>query len=248
MTQQKPRIEEQVISRAAEIGISSLLDHAESIDVNIHTDLFEIIQGEADSISIVGKGWVIQKDIRLHHITLETSGVDINTLSAISGTPKLDQPLDATARIVLIEQDINCILKSEYFRSKMPNIELNVEGQLITLEMQQMELLLPGEGKLVFNGKSLVHERDATRQVGFTAEVYPRTHSQPVILKAFECTEGKGLPLDITVALMEKIKELTNLHHFDLGKMAFRIKEMEVQQGCIILQSEAHIREIPSSM
>lgn len=246
MTQQQPRIEEQLLSRAAEIGLSSLLDQAETIDVNVHTGLFEIIQGEADSISIVGKGWVIQKDIRLHDITLETNGVDIDTLSAISGKPKLDQPLDATARIVLLEKDINRAFNSEYFRSKMQNFELNVEGETVNLKMQQLEMLLPGEGKMVFNIKALVPEMGKTNLVSFTTTFIPRTRSQPVKVQGFTCNNDQSISLAIAVAMMEKIKQITTLHHFDLGKMAFRLKEMEVQQGCIILQTEAHIREIPS--
>lgn len=247
MTQQQPRIEEQVVSKAAEIGLSSLLDQAETIDVNVHTDLFEIIQGEADSISIVGKGWVIQKDIRLHDITLETDSVDIDTLSAISGKLELDKPLDATARLVLLEKDINRALNSDYFRSKMQNFELNVEGETVNLKMQQIEMLLPGEGKMVFNIKALVPEMGKTHPVSFTTTFIPRTHSQPLKVQGFTCNNDQSISLAIAVAMMEKIKEITTLHHFDLGIMAFRLKEMEVQQGCIILQTEAHIREIPSA-
>jgi len=39
------------------------LDEAEKIDVDVRTDLLEIVQGE-DSVSVTGQGLVMQKDIR----------------------------------------------------------------------------------------------------------------------------------------------------------------------------------------
>jgi len=112
--------------------------------------------------------------------------------------------------------------------------------------MQQMELLLPGSGKMVFNGKTLLHEMGTKRRVNFTAVFRPRTLSQPVMMEGFNCTEGEGLSLEVTTALMQKLKELVNLPYLDLDGMALRIKDMEVQEGSLTLHTEAHVRQLPS--
>jgi len=240
------RLEEQALSLAAEMTLSSQLDEAEDIDIDVKTDLLKMVQGQADSVSFEGKGLVMQKDIRLQEIELQTDSVAINPISALFGQIKLDHPVDATARIILTEKDINRALNSEYIRSRMQNLELNVDGQLVTLELQQMELLLPGGGKMVFNGKTLLHERGNTRQIGFTSIFRPRTLlQQAVILEAFHCTEGGGISLETTVALMEKLKELVNSPYFDLEDMAFRVKDMEVHEGSLTLYTEAHVRQLP---
>ncbi len=98
---------------------------------------------------------------------------------------------------------------------------------------------------MIFNGNSLLHEMGKTRQIGFTAVCRPRTLSQPVMLEGFQCTEGEGLSLEVTVALMQKLKQLVNLPYFDLEGIALRIKNMEVEEGKLTLHTEAHVSQIP---
>lgn len=244
--QDEQRPDEQVISKAAEIGISSQLDAAEKIDVDVRTDLLKMILGQADSLEIAGKGLVMQKDIRVQEMELHADSIDINPLSAIFGQIELNQPVDATARVVLTEQDINRSLNSSYVLSKAQNFELNVDGRVVTLDMQQMELRLPGEDKMVFSGKTLIHEVDETRQVSFTASCRPRTRQQPVLLEGFQCHEGQSISIEFAVALMQKMKELVDSAYFELEGMALRIEEMKVEAGTVTLHVQAHINQFPT--
>jgi hypothetical protein len=78
----EPRLEEQALSGAAEITISTQLDEVENIDVDVRTNLLKMIQGQADSVSIAGDGLVMQKDIRVHEMELHTNTIAINPLRA----------------------------------------------------------------------------------------------------------------------------------------------------------------------
>ncbi|MBV9385002.1 MAG: DUF2993 domain-containing protein [Chroococcidiopsidaceae cyanobacterium CP_BM_ER_R8_30] len=241
------RLEEQVLSQAAAIGLSSQLDGVESIDVDVRTDLLKIVQGQADSISLVGQGLVIQKDIRVQEIELQVDRVAIAPLSALLGKIELNEPLDADARLLLTEEDINRALNSDYIHSKIKPLELEVKDQpAVLLEMQQMELHLPGEGRMIFNGKMLMHQQNESQQVSFTSAFLPRTLSQPVILENFQCLEGGGTSLEITLAMLTKIRELVNLPYFDLETMILQIKDLEVHQGSLIIHAAARIRQLPS--
>lgn len=242
----EPGLEDQALSLAAKLGLSSQIDEAEDIDVDVRTDVLKMVQGEVDSVSVTGHGVVMQKDIRVQEMELHTNSVGINPLSALFGQIELNHPVNATARIVLTEQDINRALNSDYVRSNMQSIQLNVDGQKVSLEMQHMELFLPGGGKMVFNGNTLLHEPGKTRPLSFTAVFRPRTPTQPVMMEGFQCTQGDGLSLEETVALMQKLKELVNSPYFELEKMALRVKDMEVHEGSLTLQADAHVREIPS--
>ena len=244
---QEPRLEEQAISKAVEIGMSSQLDAADKIDVDIHTDLLKMILGCADSVEIAGKGVVIQKDIRVQEMEVHTDSININPFSAIFGQVELNEPVDANARIVITEPDLNRALNSDYVLRKARNLKLNVDGRVVTLDMQHMELKLPGSDKMVFTGKSLLHEAGKTQQLCFTAASRPRTKQQPVLLEAFQCHEGYSITIEVAVAMMEKIKELVKLPFFELEGMAIRIEEMEVQAGKITLQVQAHITQFPTS-
>lgn len=243
----EPRLDEQALSLAAEMTLSSQLDAAEKIDVDVRTDLLKAVQGHVDSVTIEGQGLVMQKDIRVQEMELHTDSLDINPLSALFGQIELNHSVDATVRLVLTEPDINRALNSKYVQSKMQNFDLNVEGQPVSMEMRHMELLLPGGGKMVFKGDTLLHEVGKTRPISFTAIFRPRTLSQPVMLEGFQCTQGDGLSLEETVALMQKLKEVVNQPYFEIEGMALRVKDMEVQKGSLTLQTEAHVTKIPSS-
>ena len=83
MTHEDRNLEEQVVSKAVEMTLSSQLDSAEKIEVDVQTDLSEIIQGKAEGVAISGQGLVMQKDIRIQEMEWQTNGVDINPLSAL---------------------------------------------------------------------------------------------------------------------------------------------------------------------
>jgi hypothetical protein len=242
----EPRLEEQALSQAAEMGISSQLDAVENIDVDVRTDLLKMVRGQANSVSVAGQGMVMQKEIRVQEIELHTNDVVINPLSAIFGQIQLEHPVDADVRVVMTEADINRALNSEYVRNKMQSLKLNVEGETVMMEMQQMELLLPGGGQMVFNGRTLLHELGDTRPVSFTASFQPRTLSQPLRMRAFQCTEGEGLSIEFLVAFMKKLEELTDLPFHEVEGMALRIKDMDVQQGSMTVLAEAHVKQLPS--
>ena len=244
----EPRLEEQVIDAVAEVGISSQLDKAEKIDIDIQTNFLKLIFGQADSVDFTGQGVVIQKDIRLQKVEVQTDEVDVNPLSAIFGKIELDRPLDAIAKIVITEPDLNRALNSEYVLKKARNFKLNVDGQTIVLEMQQMQLQLPGDNKMVFNGRVLLHEEGEMQSLSFTATFRPRTQKQPVIVENFQCDRDEGISFAIALSLMQKVKDWMELPYFDLEGIAIRVKEMTAQTGQLALQLQIRMKQIPQNL
>ncbi|MUG98433.1 DUF2993 domain-containing protein [Scytonema sp. UIC 10036] len=243
---EQQKIEEQMLSQVAEKTLSQQMDSVDKIEVDVQTDLLKIIQGEVDGVSVAGRGLVI-KNIRLQELVLQTDGVSVNPLSALFGQVELNKPVNATARVVLTEADINNALKSNYIRSQMQDFYLNVDDRIVTLKPQEIQIYLPGSGKMTFNGKILVQDRGKTQSICFAAMVSPRTQDKPVMLENFNCTEGEGIALDIVVALMEKVKELLALPYFVFDDMALRVKEMKVQKESLRLLVEAYVKNLPSA-
>lgn len=241
------KLEEQVAAQVAETAISQQLDAAKNVHVDIQTDFFKILQGQADAVSFEGQGLVI-KDIRVEEIKLQTDRVDVNPLSAVFGQVELNKPINASVQVVLTEADINHAMISKYVRSKWQNFDLNVDGETVSLKPQSIQIGFPDNGKIQCVGKVVVEEKNNTSQLGFIAVIRPRTHQQPIILESFVCSEGEGINFDIAVALMKKIKELVNLAYFELDDIALRIQELVVQKGRITLTAQAHIRQIPTEM
>ncbi len=47
---------------------------------------------------------------------------------------------------------------------------------------------------------------------------------------------------------MQKCRELLNLPYFEIAGVAFRVKNLEVQQEKMKLQIETHIKQIPTDV
>ncbi len=241
------KLEEQFVAKVAETTISQQLDAAKNVDVDIQTDLLKILQGQADAISFEGQGLVI-KDIRVEDIKVETDKVEIKPLSAVFGQVELNKPINAKVRVVLTEADINRALTSKYIRSKWQNFDLNVDGEIVGLKPQSIQIRFPDEGKIECVGKVILERSNNTSNLEFIAVIRPRTQIQPIMLESFVCSEGQAVSFDIVVALINKVEELVNLAYLELDDIALRIQEMAVHKGSMMLITQAYIRQIPSEM
>ncbi len=243
----QPGLEEQAISQAIKLGLSSQLDDAENIEVCVETDLLKIAQGKVDSISVEGHGLTIQEDIRLESIEVQTDRVSINPLKALLGDIKLDQPINTTARIVLTESDINHALNSAYVKDKLPPLDLDVEGKRVTIVIKfPLEVRLSEVGKIHFSGTIALNETAKTRSVGFAAVACPCTDTQPILLETFCCVPGQGVSIPLMIALMSRLQEIVSQPYFDLEEIILRIKTMEVEPGSLTMQAEIRANQIPS--
>lgn len=241
------RFEEKLLSQEVERRISKNLDEVEQIEIDIQTDLLKIVQGQADGVSVTGEGLVIQKDIRVQEIKLQTDAFTINPLSAIFGEIKLDRPVNAIAKMTLTEADLNRALSSEFIDNQIRNFNLDVDGEIVSFEPQEIQVYLPGAGKIEFRGKILLKEMGKTRPLAFTAIACPRKDSQPAMLESFNCTEGAGVSIELITALMHKAKDLMSIPYFKWDDIIFRIEDLEVETGNLILLIEAQVNQIPSS-
>jgi LmeA-like phospholipid-binding len=241
------RLEEEFLSQEAERRISEKLDGAEKIEIDIQTDLLKIVQGQADGVSVAGLGLVIEKDVRVQEIKLQTDSININPFSALFGQIELNEPVNAVARIVLTEVDMNRTLASDFVRSKLQDFDLDVDGKIVSFEAQKIEIFLPGDGKIECRGRVLLKEMGNTRPFAYTAIARPRTPSQPAMLESFNCTEGGGISIEVVTALMQKGKELMNTPYFKWEDMVFHIKDIKVETGSLVLLVETQMRQIPSS-
>lgn len=243
----EPRLEEEALSQAVEMAISSQLDEVENLYVDVRTDLLKMILGKADSVKVAGSGLKVQKDVRVQELQMYADRVNINPLSALLGQIELNQPVDTLLRIVLTEDDINQALNSDYIKTKLKPIDLCVDNKIVPVELQlPASLHLPGDDTIKFTGKVLLHETNNTSELGFSATILPRTQEHPLRLAEFYCTQGTGITLELALAFIQKLKELIESPYFEVEGMALRIKGLSVKKGSMTAIAEAHIYQMPS--
>lgn len=245
--QDKGDIGEQALSKAAEIGLSSQLDEVENLEVDIRTNPLKLMQGELESVTIEGKGLVMQKDLRAEELEIKTDGIAINPLSAAFGKIELTRPTEADAHVVLTEQDLERAFNSDYIHDKLQNLDVNVNGQPTIINTRQVQFRLPGDGKIALNAEISLKETGETKQVAFTTVPRMIAGGERISLEAVEYAEGQELSPELTTALLERSSELLDLSNFQLEGMSLRLKGLDVQKGRLTIQSQAHVEQFPSS-
>ncbi|MCA1992125.1 MAG: DUF2993 domain-containing protein [Coleofasciculus sp. S288] len=246
MTQDKPDIGEQALSKAVEIGLSSQLDEVENLDVDIRTDPGKLIQGELESVKIEGEGLVMQKDLRAEELEVETDNIAINPLSAAFGKIELTHPTDADAHVVLTEQDVERAFNSKYICEKLQNLKVKVNGQPLTIDTRRVEFRLPGNGKIALNTEIFINETGETQQICFTTLPHVSPRGERVVLEEVQYAQGKELSPELTAALLERASELLDLRNFQLQGMSLRLRNLDVQKGKLTLQAQAHVEQFPA--
>jgi hypothetical protein len=247
VTQQQADIGEQALSKAAEVALSSQLDEAERLDVDIRTDPLKLIQGELDSVKIQGEGLVMQKDLRAQELQVRTKNIAINPLSAAFGKIELTRPTEANAHVVLTEQDLERAFNSEFIHEKLQNLDVHVDGQPMTINTKQVELHLPGDSKIALKAEILLNKTGETKEVSFSAVPRVSAGGQRLSLEQVQYAEGKDVSPELTAALLESASELLDLGNFELEGMSLRLKGLDVQKGKLTLQAEAQVEQFPSS-
>lgn len=235
---------ENLLSQAAEITVSNQLDEVEQIDVDVQTNLLKIVQGRVDQVSVVGQGLVVQENLRVQEIAVQTDDVNINPLRAIFGAIELNTPVNAVARVVLTPADINRALASDAIQSRMKKIELEVEGEIVTFDLQYIRVFLPDDDKIECQIKVLLQEAGNTRPLDFTIIMHPSTQSKTFLLESAHITQGEGISLDLIVVLLQKAKQLLRAPYFKWNDTFLKLTNIEIKNDNLILMVEANVNQI----
>lgn len=245
MPQEQPGLGEQALSKIAELGVASQLDDIDKLKIEIRTDPVKLAQGEVDSVAINAENMVVQKDLHLESININTGTVSINALSAIFGKIELTQTTDAEAKIVITESNINHALQSDYIRSKIQNIKLDVRGELINVDITKADLKLPGEGKIVLDISFYLRETNETKHLWVSVIPCLRDNGRRVSLAEILSAKGVNLSLEFVVALLKKVEDLLDLRHFELMGMQLQLKRMDIQAGQATISASLQMEKIP---
>ncbi|MBE9211604.1 DUF2993 domain-containing protein [Plectonema cf. radiosum LEGE 06105] len=237
---------EQALNKVAEIGLSSQLDEVEDLNVDIKTNPFKAIQGEVESVDIDGDGLVMEKDLRMEELDMHIENVAINPMSAAFGKIELTKPTLGSARVVLLEEDINRAFNSEYVQQQLQSQKININGRPTNILPQKVDFRLPGDNKIQLNATVLLKETGETNQVAFSAVPRVSAGGKTVTLENVEYDKNQENSSELAEALINQTSELLNLSNFDLEGMDLTVKSLEVETGKLVLLAEAYVEKIPT--
>lgn len=247
MTQEKAGLGEQALNKIAEVALSTQLDEVERLEVQVKTDPSKLAQGELESLTIDGNGLVMQEDLRMEKMEMQISSIAVNPWKALMGNIQLTQPAKGKAYIVLRESDINRAFNSDFLSEQMRNLNVHVDGTLVTIDTQRIDCHLLANGKIALDAEILLRQTGETKLVSFTTTPHVNADGRGVSLEDIQYPEGKELSPELTQALMSKASEILNLRNFEMEGISLQIHQLDVEAGQLTLHAEANVTKFPSA-
>ncbi len=241
----KPDLGEQAISKAAEIGIESQLDEAENVNVDVRANPLDMMSGELESVTVDGKGMVMEKDLRAERLILQTDEIAIDSMKAALGNIELTRNTNAEAKIVLLEADIQRAFNSEYIENRLENQQVHIDGETVTVNVRNVKFALPGDEKINLKADIDIVESKQAKQIALSAKPELDADGNKIAIANVEYQNPEDA--DFAKALLDSTKEVLDLRNFELDEMSLQLDKLEVSSGKIIMAASAVVREFPDS-
>jgi hypothetical protein len=240
-------LEGQAASKIVEMLLSGLVDSADKMDIDIHTDLGKIAQGKMDSLSISSRDVVVQNELSVQELEVQTDSVSINPLSALFGKLELDEPINSVTRLVVTEDDLNRTLSSDLLRDKQFVIQLESDGDKIPFKLiPPMEVRLLDEGRMAFSGQIEVFDSGREQQLQVQGTTHPRTDDHSVLLENFSFGPGQALSVELMLSFLQKFKDLIHSPFLHINGIAVQVQKLEVHRGSLAVLLRTQINQLPA--
>lgn len=245
MSSQDLDIGEQAISKAAETSIKSQVDKVESLDVEIRTDPLKLAQGQVDKAVIVGKGLVIQNDLRTESLRVETDAVDLDMMKAALGKIVLEQPTNATAQVVLKAEDIQKAFESDYVKRKLRGQKIDLpSGERVTTDASNVQFTMPEDGKIALAADVMLIEKVKTYHVAFSAKPQLTDGGHAVTLTDIDYDETTNDMPELTRSLIDSTQDILDLRNFEISGMSLQFERLEVKSNQLTIYANANVRAL----
>ncbi|MDB9527492.1 DUF2993 domain-containing protein [Oscillatoria sp. CS-180] len=237
----------QAISKAAEIGMKSQLDEAETLNVDVDADPASLMNGEVNSVTIEGEGLVMQEELRTKQLTVKTDAIKVNPWKAAFGNITLERPTHSSVKMVLSESDIDTAFNSQFVNSKMPDLTINRNGQSIHMTPQEVSFQLPENGKVAVHAHLKNLSTGEIEQMAFRATPYIADRGNRVDLKDVEYLDNREISPELTAVILEQVSSLLDLKNFEIPGMNLALTNLEVANQELTLLANAEITTFPGN-
>ena len=237
---------EQALNKVAELALSSQLKGCDNLEVKIDTAPEKLASGELDSLSIEGKGLIIETDLRVEALDINMQAIAIDPLNALMGNIELTQPTEGTARLVLKESDLNRALNSPELRAKIDVLDTYVATEKVKLTVPQKSCRLCSDGKVKVEAVIELQPSGETKEVAFTTTPKIASGGRGVVLDNIQYEPGKELSEDLTAAFLDKAEKMLDLRNFEKQGLSLRIDKLFVEDNRMTLLAAADITQFPT--
>jgi hypothetical protein len=243
----KTNLAKNALNKAAEICVSSQIDSAENLEIDIDSQPDRLLQGKVDSIGLKGRE-ITWHELKIEELDLNLENLEIEILPTILGRVKLNKPGNIQAKIIVSETDCDRLLNSEYVITLLQKLPIVVNEQSYIWSLKNAKCYLGNDGELKMHSGIELSSDLETKTVDLEIEIQLCQQGREIIFKRAKYLHGKFLSLAMNVAMMTRIKDLLYLRHFNNSSFAFAIEQIEIANKQLILWSNIKVYQIPDSL
>ena len=216
--------------------------------MKLDSDVLGMMQGKANSLEIIGKKLVTVKDIHLEEIDITCQDISVNLTQALLGKVAFEQPGNFQVKLVFSESDCDRLLNSEYVRILLQNLTLEIDPQPASFYLQRSKCCLTLRDKLSLSATLVLQRGQQTKAAPFKIAFKLEQAGSKIGFCGGKYLESETFDLDETVAIMNKVRDLLYLRHFENDDLAFNVTQIEIKDRQLIVQANTEIKRLPNSI
>lgn len=237
-----------LVNKITEAAISSQVESASNLDVNLNSDLSQIVQGKADSLKIRGEKIIAFKDIQLEQIDITCEDLSLNLTQAVLGKISFEQPGNFQVKLIFTESDCDRLLNSEYVRVLLQSLPLAINQQPAKFQIEEAKSGLDHDGKITLTATIVLDRETQLKTAKFQIAFQLQQQGAVIKFGGGQYLEDQALDLNETVAIMNKISDLLYLRRFSNSDLSFDITNIIIKDQQLILLGNAQIKKLPDSI
>ena len=243
-------LKQTVVNKAAEAAVTSQIESVENIEVNINSEVSQMIQGKADSLELAAKNIVVVENIELEQLNISSDNLSLDLSQAILGKIALKQPGNFKVKIVLNQSDCDRLLNSKYVRVLLQNLVLEIGQQTANFYIEDAECRFDDEGKIFLIASIVLNRGEKIKTARFEIGIKFYRRGASIKFNGGKYIGETTLDLDETVAMMSKICDLLYLRHYSDANLSLDITDLDVEPESkqLVVQANASVKRIPDSI
>ena len=223
-----------ITDQLAENAIRKQLKGAEQLQVRIdNAPSYQLLNGRIDHVRIAGRGLFPEKDIRIALLELEADPIALDARRIRKGKFRLKQPLQAAARVVLLEADMNQALRSPAVVARFRKLGVDLLKGTDAEGIKRYNIIDPtidfvGNDRLRLQVE--LQERGYPDRLVILTEVTLKLEQGRYItlVDPIVWVNGKEVPARLVKSIAQGISDRLDLNQWAKGKILARILQLEV--------------------
>ncbi len=223
-----------ILDQVMESQLHNRLPGSESITVRIdNRPNHQVLQGKVDRIRLASHGLQLTSYLRLHTLELETDPVSVD-LAALrrGGNPRasLREPLNAAARLVIHEDDLNATLAAPEFQERLQAVVARVGARLSPgeqYELADLAVNFTATGRVEIT--ATVKSSQETIVVALAGALAVEEGHQIALVEPALTLNGNRLPPFVEAIALENLQRPFDLTSLERQGLLVRILQLNVE-------------------